>query len=192
MINAKGTPRAFAPAFADACALCLFPPGIARTPSAAPLPSAPAPEKSDPRSSEPPKSPTRARPSPQFQPISIPFRLFPSQFQPARPFIIRFRLLPFALSIRFQMPISIQHSIHSMQLLHLFGALAKSLLQKPPGLPFRLLLLPYSHRRDMSRMCCSFCSLLPTFCVPTKETNWDFYEQNHSSPPHTSAVTSSK
>ena len=65
-----------------------------------------------------------------------------------------------------------------MQLLHLFGALAKSLLQKPPGLPFRLLLLPYSHRRDMSRMCCSFCSLLPTFCVPTKETNWDFYEQN--------------
>ena len=194
MINAKGTPRAFAPAFADACALCLFPPGIARTPSAAPLPSAPAPEKSDPRSSEPPKSPTRARPSPQFQPISIPFRLFPSQFQPARPFIIRFRLLPFALSIRFQMPISIQHSIHSMQLLHLFGALAKSLLQKPPGLrsfspTFAAL---FSQATCLPSMCCSFCSLLPTFCVPTKETNWDFYEQNHSSPPHTSAVTSSK
>ena len=31
---------------------------------------------------------------------------------------------------------------------------------------------------DMSRMCCSFCSLLPTFCVQTKETNWDYYEQN--------------
>jgi hypothetical protein len=147
-----------------ACARRLSPPGIALTPSAAPGPSARAPEKPDPTN-------PRSRAGPQFQshqafsdPNFNPPLKPPRRFRFPKFFPSRFSIRAFKCQIRFNIrSIRCNFSINF--------EVAKS------QVPFRLLLL-YRLTCEMSRMCCSFCSVLPTFFVATKEILWNFYESN--------------
>ena len=145
----------------------LFPPGIALTPSAPPMPSARAPEKPDgnPPKRAFPKSETRAFPN--FDRIS-PFPIPISFRESARKF--RSRFLPFA---RFDLLSNAEIRCNIRSIRFNFVSIPNSETPKSPsfGLFSRLRLLLVSSHMRTSCMRCSLFYLLQTYFIAIKETN---------------------